>query len=185
VILLVTGSSRAQECVAAIEKKTHQKTMVACSPAKAAESLQTHEFDTLVMDESFQQVDSASENLVIAQCGSALPIYVNLALHGADRVATLVSCGLQRLVRERTAAMRAATNELRNELRGEVTAILLNTELALREKALAPGAVEKLSTVHETADRMRRKLEDRPDERAGVSVKPRLVNRQPAAPAGR
>ena len=184
-ILLVTGSSRAQECVAAIEKKTHQKTMVACSPAKAVESLQTHEFDTLVMDESFQEVDSASENLVIAECGSALPIYVNLALHGADRVATLVSCGLQRLVRERTAAMRAAASELRNELRGEVTAILLNTELALREKALAQNTTEKLSIVHEVAEKMRRKLDGHEAELNTTSLKPRLVNRQPAAPAGR
>ncbi len=182
-ILLVTGSSRAQECAAAIEKKTHHKTLIASSPARAIECLQLHEFDVLVMDESFQQVDSGSENLVVAHGGNALPIYVNLALHGADRVATEVNCGLQRLVRERMAAMRAAASELRNDLRGEVTAILLNTELAMREKSLAPGTAQKLGIVHEMAEKMRRKLEGHPPEAVGVPLKPRLVNRQPAARA--
>lgn len=181
-ILLVTGSSRAQECSAAIEKKTHHKTITALSPAKAIECLQLHECDAVVIDESFQQVDSGAENLVLAHGGSALPIYVNLALHGAERVATEVSCGLQRLVRERTAAMRAAGNELRSEMRGEVTAMLLNTELAMREKSLAPGTAEKLGIVHEIAERMRRKLDGQPPAATNVAMKPRLVSKQAAMP---
>ena len=180
-ILLVTGSSRAQECATAIEKKTHHKALVAGLPAKAVESLQLHQFDTLVIDESFQQVDGGAENLILTHAGSAVPIYVNLALHGAERVATEVGCGLQRLVRERMASMVAAAKELRNELRGEVTAILLNAELALREKPLAPSTAEKLGIVHEIAEGMRRKLEDRPAKAPGTSPKPRLINRQPAA----
>ena len=181
-ILLVTGSSRSRECAAAIEKKTHHKTIAASSTVKAIENLKMHEFDALVIDESFQQVDSGAENLVLAHLGSALPSYVNLALHGADRVAMEVGCGLQRLVRERMASMRAAASELRNELRGEVTAILLNTELALREKSLASSTSEKLGIVHEMAEKMRRKLEDHPLETTGMPLKPRLVNKHPAAP---
>jgi DNA-binding NarL/FixJ family response regulator len=181
-ILLVTGSSRAQECAAAIEKKTHHKTVTANSPAKAIEYLQLHECDALVMDESFQQVNRGSDNLVLAHGGSALPIYVNLALHGADRVTTDVACGLQRLVGERTAAMHAAVSELRSELRGEVTAILLNSELAMREKSLAQSTAEKLGVVHEIAERMRSKLDGHPPVAAGPALKPRLVKKSPAAP---
>jgi hypothetical protein len=185
VILLVTGSSRAQECAGVIEKKTHHKTLVARSPAKAIECLQLHECDALVVDEAFQQVSSGAENLVLAHGGSALPIYVNLALHGADRVATEVVCGLQRLVRERTAAMHAAVNELRSELRGAVTAILLNTELAMREKSLALTTADKLGTVHEIAESMRRRLDGQPSAATSVALKPRLVSRQAATPAPR
>ena len=181
-ILLVTGSSRSHECAAAIEKKTHQKTLIAQSRAKAIECLQLHDCDAVVMDESFQQVNSGAKNLVLAHGGSALPIYVNLALHGADRVATEVVCGLQRLVRERTAAMHAAVNEFRSELRGEVTAILLNTELAMREKALIQSTAEKLGVVHEIAERMRRKLEVQPPAATAVALKPRLVGKQAAMP---
>ncbi len=180
-IVLITGSSRAQECAAAIEKKTHHKTLVVSASAKAIECLQLHESEVLVMDESFQQSDSGAENLVLGHAGNALPIYVNLALHGAERVATEVNCGLQRRLRERAASMRAAGYELRNELRSEVTAILLNVELALREKSLAPSTAEKLGIVHEMAEKMRHKLEDRPAPPTARPVKPRLVSRQAAA----
>lgn len=178
-ILLVTGSSRAQECAAAIEGKSHHQTLIASSPARAIENLHQHDYDALVIDESFQQVDGGTENLILARAGSAVPIYVNLALHGADRVATEVGCGLQRLVRERTAAMRAAGNELRSELRGEVTSILLNTELAMREKSLAQGTAEKLNLVHESAESMRRKLDGQPQVAKTVAMKPQSVANRP------
>ncbi len=102
-ILLVTASSRAQECAEAIERKTHQKTLTARTLAKAVESLQRQEFDAVVFDESLQQTEASAENTVLLHGGSALPVYVNLALHGSDSVATEVSCGLRRLVRERAA----------------------------------------------------------------------------------
>jgi len=70
-------------------------------------------------------------------------------------------------------------NELRSELRGEVTAILLNTELAMREKSLAQGTAEKLGVVHEIAEKMRRKLDGQPPA-AAVAMKPRLVSKQAA-----
>lgn len=55
--------------------------------------------------------------------------------------------------------MRAAENLLRNELRGEVTAILLNSELALREGQLPTNAVAKMKEVHDLAERMRVRLD--------------------------
>ena len=184
-ILLVTGSSRAQECAAAIEKKTHHKTLIAQSPAKAIECLQLHDCHALVVDESFQQVNSGAESLVLTHGGSALPIYVNLALHGSERVATEVMCGLQRLGRERAAAMKSAVNELRSELRGEVTAILLNTELAMWAQPLPQGAAEKLSAVHEIAERMRHKLDSQPPVAPGIALKPRPTGRQASVPVTR
>ncbi len=78
--------------------------------------------------------------------------------------------------------MRSAASELRNELRGEVTAILLNIGLALHDKSLSPATVEKLGIVHGLAEKMRQKLEDRPAEPIGVSLKPRLVSKQPTVP---
>jgi hypothetical protein len=56
-IILVSASSRAKECAAAIEQKNHQETQIATSLPKAIELLQTHEYDVIVLDESFQQVE--------------------------------------------------------------------------------------------------------------------------------
>jgi len=74
-------------------------------------------------------------------------------------VAQDVNRALQRLVSERLASMRAAENLLRNELRGQVTAILLNSELALREAQLPTSAAAKMKEVHDLAEQMRMRLD--------------------------
>lgn len=167
-ILLVSASSRAKECAVAIEQKTQQTTQVAMSLANAVERLQAQEYDVVVIDESFQQLEAAGESLISGHSETAMPIYVNLSLHGVERVIAEVNRGLQRLVGERLASMRAAENLLRNELRGQVTAILLNSELVLREGQLSTGASAKLREVHELAEQMRAKLEG--PAQAGVRV---------------
>ncbi|HVP56069.1 MAG TPA: hypothetical protein VMU45_13860 [Candidatus Eisenbacteria bacterium] len=161
-ILLVSASSRAEECATAIEQKTHQTTQISRSLNHAIELLQMRDYDLLVLDESFQQLEAGAESLVASHAGMALPVYVNLSLHGAERVALEVKRGLQRLIAERLASMRAAENLLRNDLSGEVTAILLNSELALRECSLSPGIAQKLQVMHELADKMRCRLEGEP-----------------------
>jgi len=159
-IILVSASSRAKECAAAIEQKTHQESQVATSLSKALELLQAHEYDIIVVDESFQQVEAGAEAIVTSHGGNAMMVYVNLSLHGTDRVVLAVNRALQRLVSEKLTLMRSAENLLRNELRGQVTAILLNTELALREGQLPTVAAAKIKEVYDLAKQMRANLED-------------------------
>ena len=160
-IILVSASSGAKECATAIEQKNRLETQVATSLAKAIELLQAHEYEIIVVDESFQQVEAGAESLVTGHAGNAIPVYVNLALHGTDRVALEVNRALQRLTTERLASMRAAESLLRNELRGQVTAILLNSELALREGQLPASAAAKMKEVHDLAEEMRTRLDGR------------------------
>jgi len=158
-IILVTTSSRAKECAAAIEQATHHQAKVATSLARAVDSLQTNDFDAVVLDESFRQTEIGGASLLLNHAGLAVPIYVNLALHGAERVAGEVQAGLMRFVGEKLAAMRAAESQLRSELRGEVTGILLTSELALREPALPASVGAKIQTLHDLAEKMRLRLE--------------------------
>lgn len=177
-IVLVSGSMRARDCAEAIERNTHQTTKTASSLAEAGRYLDEQTCQAIVIDESWQQVDGDIDSLVFSRGGTAMPIYVNLSLHATERVAREVSCGLQRLSRERVTAMRAAANELRNDLRGEVTAILLNTELAMREPSLAASASEKLRLVYETAERMRTKLDGLSEGSETRKSKPRVGRRE-------
>ena|ERR1035438_7428087 len=166
-VILVTTSPRARECAAAIEQTTHQKTQVATSLARAVECLQTHDYDALVIDESFNHAEIGGVNLLLNHAGLAMPIYVNLALHGTERVTREVHNGILRFVREKLTAMRTAENVLRNLLRGEVTAVLLNSELALREPSLSDNVGERVHVIHDLAERMRLKLEGAPSEAFG------------------
>ena len=165
-ILLVTNSARMQECAEAIERKTHQKITIASTVSRAITSLENQEFEALVIDEAMTHMDSSVESTLLAHAGIAVPIYANLALHAAERVAAEVSLGLQRLARERAASMRVASSELRNQLGSDVTAILLNAELGLQEKSAPTGVSEKLGTVQAIAQRMRQKLDGKPVDEA-------------------
>ena len=160
-IILVSAWSRAKECAAAIEQKSHQETQMAASLSKALELLQSHEYDIIVVDESVQQVESGAEGLVTSYAGNAVLVYVNPSLHGVARVESEVNRAVQRLVTESLASMRAAENLLRNEMRGQVTAILLNSELALREEQLPASALTKMKQVHDLAEQMRVTLDGR------------------------
>jgi len=180
VIPLVSASSRGLECAAAIERKTHLKTLVAETPALAVDSLEEYEIEALVVDESLAHGTRGADTLVDAHAGLAVPIYVNLSIHAAERVAQDVNCGLQRVTSERAAATRVAAGALRNELRGEVTAILLNADLAMREPSLPAGAGEKLRVICETAECMRAKLEGPPEGVKGGVLRPRQVARRSA-----
>jgi len=160
-ILLVTTSSRAREYAAALESGTGHKTHVAASVPQALTKMQAAEYDVLATDQSLLECDLRALDTLLNHCGGAMPIYVNLALHGCDRVLREVQVALRRADRERVAAECVAGNLLRNELRGEVTGILLSSELALRCGTLAPEIAEKLRSVRQLAEKMRSRLEIR------------------------
>ena len=70
-----------------IEPTTHQRPQIATSLARAVEFLQAHDYDALVLDESFHQTEIGAVNRLLNHAGMAMPVYVNLALHGSERVA--------------------------------------------------------------------------------------------------
>jgi CheY-like chemotaxis protein len=146
-ILLVTASSRANQYAAALERGTGVKTQVATSARQASAKLQADEYDALVLDQS-----------LLNRCATAMPVYVNLALHACERVARDVQVALRRAQDERVVAERVAGKLLRNELCSEVTGILLNSELALRHPGVPPEAAKKIHSVRELAEKMRSRL---------------------------
>jgi len=158
-ILLVTTSSRAKECAAALEQGTGHKTQVACSVPQAVHKLQAAEYDGMAIDQSLLEADFRALDTLLNHAGMAMPLYVNLALHSSERVVREVQVALQRVDKERAVAMSAAQSVLRNQLRGEVTGILLNSELALRQKSLSADIAMRVQSVRELAEKMRSRLE--------------------------
>ena len=157
-ILLVTTSSRAQECAAALEQGTGQPTQVANSVPQAVTRLQTTEYDALAIDQSLLEADFRALDTLLNHAGTALPIYVNLALHHADRVVREAQVALRRAEKEKQWAMSLAERVLRNQLRGEVTGILLTSELALRQPAIPAEVAAKIRLVQDMAEKMRSQL---------------------------
>ena len=158
-ILLVTTSSRAKECAAALEQSARQKVCLANSVARALARLQESEYDALIVDESLVEIDDSAIDALLNHAGMAMPIYINLGLHRTERVVREVQAGLMRKHAERLGAQRSAVTELQSQLRCDVTGILLASELALRESSLPPRVADRINSVHKLAEQMRSRLE--------------------------
>jgi len=157
-ILLVTASSRAQECAAALEQGTSQKTQVASSVPQAVTRLRSTEYEALAIDQSLLEADFRALDTLLNHAGTAMPLYVNLSLHRSERVVREAQVALRRAEKEKRMALRAVERELRNQLRGEVAGILLTSELALRHPAIPAEVAAKLQLVQDMAEKMRARL---------------------------
>lgn len=158
-ILLVTTSSRGKECAAALEQGTGHKAHLATSVPQALSKMEAAEYETLVIDQSLLESDFRALDTLLNHCGIAIPQHVNLALHGTERIVREVQVALRRAEQEKLMASHSVERVLRNQLRNEVTAILLNSEMALRQQSLSPDVAEKIKSVRQAAEKMRSQLQ--------------------------
>lgn len=158
-ILLVTASSRARECAAALEAGARQKVELAHTVNRALAKLQQAEYDALVVDESLVEIDDCAVHTLLNHAGMAMPVYINLGLHNTERLVREVIAGLMRKHAEHLGAKRSAMTELQTQLRGDLTGILLASELALRESEIPPRVAERINSVHKLAEQIRTRLE--------------------------
>ncbi len=157
-ILLVTASSRAKECAAALEMGARHKVELAHTVSRALANLGT-EYDAVVVDESLVEIDDATVHSLLNHAGMAMPIYINLGLHSTERVVREVIAGLMRKHAEHLGVKRSAITELQNQLRGDLTGILLASELALRESAVPARVADRINSVYKLAKQIRTRLE--------------------------
>jgi hypothetical protein len=156
-ILLITPSAKVQQCTKVLEDATSETAQVAPSLRHAAAQLRSEEYSAVVVDQFLVEAEPEESELVLQHIGSAIPIYVNFAISGIDRVARELRAALHRRRREVTVARQAAEEMLRNDLKGTVTALLLSCELALQAQDL-PSAEAKIQRVYELALEMSTKL---------------------------
>ena len=90
----------------------------------------------------------------------AVPVYVNLAISNAERIARELRLAMRRNRESRIIAIRAAEQQLRSEIRDAVTGILLSTQLAMRTPEMPTDVVEKLASVCQLASNIRARLEN-------------------------
>jgi len=157
-ILLITPSARAQECARALEEATSEPAQVAASLRQAATQLREQEFLAVVVDQSLVEAEPEESDLVLQHIGTAIPVYVNFAISGIERVVRELRAALHRRKREVAVARQAAEQALRNELKDTLTALLLSSEMALRGAELSADAAGRLQTVQELAQSLRGKL---------------------------
>lgn len=157
-ILLITPSARSQECATAIEVAAVQPTQVASTLSDAVACLRSGEYSAVVFDQCVLDADPDQGNVATQHVGAAVPVYVNCAINGTDRIVREVRAALQRRQSEGIVTRRAVEQAVRSALREPLTSMLLNCELALSLPNLPSAAREKIHAVLEQARQMEARL---------------------------
>src|SRR5690242_3220489 len=150
-ILLITPSAKAQECISALQESTNESVQVAGSFRQAAILLRAQEYTALVLDQSLLDAEPDESEVMLEHAGTAIPVYVNFAISATQRVVRDLRAALLRRKKEVAVARKAAEESLRNALKGNVTAMLLSCEIALQNSGLPSPAEAKLKAVYEQA----------------------------------
>jgi len=158
-ILLVTPIDRSNECARALQENTGEEVIVAESLREAATKLRSDSYLAVVFDQHILEAEPDEIDTAMQHLGTAIPVQVNLAISGVDRLVREVRAALERRKREEVAARRAAVGALHSELSGPLTALLLECELALKIPGLPAPAAEKLQCAHALLKKIRAQLE--------------------------
>ncbi len=157
-VLLITPSLCGQECAAALEAVAKEKVQLTTTLKQGLACLRQGEFSIVVVDECLVDLDPASGDLLARRMGTAYPVYVNLGISDTERVMKQIRAALRRREEERSLAFRAAEARLRSELRGDLTALLLSSDMVLAS-ALPEEAQVRIKSMRELATRMRSRLQ--------------------------
>ena len=158
-ILLVTSSNRRLDCGKSLEQATGEAVEVCETVRKAAGLLRNNEYSAVVLDDPMVEAEGEALDGLLNNLGTAVPVYVNLAVSNAERIARDLRLALRRNRESRLIAIRAAESQLRSEIRDAVTGILLSAELAMRVPEIPADALEKLTSVCQLASSVRARLE--------------------------
>ena len=157
--LLVSASPRVADCAAAIEESTQIRTTICADPAKAKSLVRSGEYTAVIFDQATLDPDPALTEEILHNAGLAIPVFVNSALMGTGRITAEVKAAFARVEREKRLAIRQAEALLRNDVKGEITGILIAAQLALSSRDTSLFVEEKLRDIEQLATRMRSRFE--------------------------
>lgn len=153
-ILLLMQSPRSEECRTELEQRNGQPVTLCNSVRDAIHSIRNNGYEALVLDQNVIDLNPGHSDMLARYAGTAVTVLVNPGIWGIDRICREIEFALERARREKQMAEQAARNELKEQLSGAITGILLSSELALTVDALPPLVEEKLKSVRDLALQM-------------------------------
>jgi DNA-binding NtrC family response regulator len=157
-ILLITPSVRSQECAQAVQAATGHPTHAAPSVQEAASKLREQEYSAVIIDQFLLEAEPDQSEQMLQHLGTAIPVYVNFAISGIERLVREIRTALSRRQREEQVARRSAEQAMWSELKEGVTALLLSCDLVLAIPGVPTPAAEKLRAMHDLACQIRQRL---------------------------
>jgi|SRR5437879_2686345 len=154
-ILLITPSARGQQCADALQAATGNETHWAQKLEDAASRLREQTYTAAVIDQFLLETEPEESDQTLEHLGTAFPVYINFAVTGMDRLLREVRSALHRRRREETSARRAVEEQMRSQMSGTLTAMLLSCELAMAVPDVPTPAAEKIRSINGLARELR------------------------------
>ena len=157
-ILIVTGIEGAENCAKALSRMLELDCELAIGRKAALAALKRFDFAAVVVDEGIVDCDPVGADMIWESSGLAIPLQINFALSGAQRLAREIRMALNRRDRERSLAHDAAAAQIESELKSTVAGLLLHSQLALADREIPAPIAEKLRVVADLAGNLRQQL---------------------------
>lgn len=157
-ILLVWASEKAQSLALVINEQLAREVQVAVSLQQACERLRSAEYAAVLVDQWISEPEPARTDLLFDCLGGAVPLFVNFAINNQERVLRELRAALERRQRETVLVRRNAEVALRDELKDDVTALLLSCGVAMREPGITEPLTLRLNQIKEVAVQIRARL---------------------------
>ncbi|HKR27967.1 MAG TPA: hypothetical protein VJS11_10940 [Acidobacteriaceae bacterium] len=135
---------------------------IAAGRAAALRLLERKPYSVVVLDQMLAETDPPGADLLWRHSGLAVPMQLSLSIGGSMRLERDLRMALARRQREQELAHLAASAEVDVEIKNGVTALLLQSQLALQENDIPPQIESRLRTMAGIADRLRADLQKSP-----------------------
>jgi len=157
-ILIIWNSGKAKECARAIEHAMQEPVHVASSLHEGVGRLRSGEYSAVVIDQWITEAEPEPASVVFEHLGMAVPVFVNFGISSVERILRELRAALSRRGLETVLARHSARQALRDELKDEMTVLLLSCGLALEETSLSDAARVRLQKIEELAKHISEKL---------------------------
>jgi hypothetical protein len=125
---------------------------------KGCEQVQSILFSAVLLDQGIAETEPGQADFLFHHLGTAVPVVVNFGISGVERILRELRAALNRRVRESMLAQQEARMAVRNELKDDVTALLLSCGIARQEPTLSEPAMARVLKIEEIAIQIRDKL---------------------------
>lgn len=92
-LLVITPSAKARGCAQAIQQVTSEETHVAATLSQALGQLRAQEYVAVLIDQAFLETEPVESDMLLEHIGTAIPVHVNFAISGMDRIALRIAGG--------------------------------------------------------------------------------------------
>jgi hypothetical protein len=157
-ILMVWSSERARDYAASIERTIQEPVQIASSLHQACDHLRSEEFSAVIVDQWITEAEPEPTSVLFDHLGPAVPVFVNFGISGVERILRELRAALSRRGREIVLARHVARQGLRDELKDDVTALLLSCDVALQESQLSNALAGRLRNLKDLANDIKIKL---------------------------